>query len=60
MGLRAGKLSSADEVQVSLFDNENERERRERLETAIDSVRERFGKSSVSRALTIHPKKENE
>lgn len=58
LGLRAGKLTPADEVQVSLFDNEDGRERRERLESAVDMVRERFGKGSVSRALTIHTKKD--
>ena len=59
LGIRAGKLAPAGEAQTSLFDNADDRERLERLETAVDGVRERFGKGSVSRALTIHSKKEN-
>lgn len=58
LGLRAGKLTEADGGQISLFDKEDGRERRERLESAVDLVRERYGKESVSRALTLHPEKE--
>lgn len=58
LGLRAGKLTEAEGGQISLFDKEDGRERRERLESAVDLVRERYGKESVSRALTLHPEKE--
>lgn len=58
LGIRAGKLTGSGEVQTSLFDDTGGRERLERLETTVDFVRERFGRESVSRALTIHPKKE--
>ncbi len=54
LGLRAGKLVPAGEAQVSLFDSEESRERLERLESAVDRVRERYGRESVSPALTIH------
>jgi len=57
LGLRAGKLTEAEGGQISLFDKEDGRERRERLESAVDLVRERYGKESVSRALTLHPEK---
>ena len=58
LGIRAGKLVPAEEAQISLFDDNEDRERLERLETTVDSVRERFGKESVSRAMTIHTKKQ--
>lgn len=59
LGIRAGKLTEAGTGQVSLFDSGGAR-RREQLETAVDSVRERFGRDIVSRAMVIRPKKEKE
>ncbi len=59
LGIRAGKLAEAGTGQVSLFDSGGAR-RREQLETAVDSVRERFGRDIVSRAMVIRPKKEKE
>lgn len=56
LGIRAGKLVGAGEGQVSLFDRDDGRERREQLETAVDLIRERFGRASVERALTIRTK----
>ncbi len=58
LGIRAGRLTEAGEGQISLFDKTDGRERRERLESAVDLLRERYGKESVSRALTLHPEKE--
>ena len=58
LGIRAGKLLSAQEAQTSLFDSTGGNERLERLETTVDSLRERFGNGSVSRAMTIRPDKE--
>ncbi len=60
LGIRAGKLCGAGEGQLSLFDGTDGRERREKLETAVDGLRERFGRESVSRAMAIHPKKRKE
>lgn len=59
LGIRAGKLTEAGTGQVSLFDSGGAR-RREQLETVVDSVRERFGRDIVSRAMVIRPKKEKE
>ncbi len=58
LGVRAGKLVDAGEGQISLFEGADGRERLERLETTVDDLRARFGRESVSRAMTIHPKKE--
>ncbi len=58
LGLRAGKLTDSEEVQTTLFGDTKGRERIERLETTVDSLRERFGKESVSRAMTVHPERE--
>ncbi len=57
LGVRAGKLTEAGGGQISLFEGTDGRERREKLETAVDGLRERFGRESVSRAMTIQPKK---
>lgn len=57
LGVRAGKLSGAGEGQTSLYDREGGRERREKLEAAVDLVRERFGRDSVSPALAVQPQK---
>ena len=41
--------------QITFFDlnKENAREKREKLETAIDKIREKFGKNAVSIASAI-------
>ena len=52
LGVRAGRLTGDGEEQTSLF-GEEDRERLERLESAVDLVRERFGKGSVARALSL-------
>ncbi len=53
LGLRAGHLTGAGEQQLSLFSQEEGLERREQLEEAVDRVRARFGKDSVSRAMGL-------
>ncbi len=60
LGIRAGKLTESGAGQLSLFDGSDGRERREKLETAVDGLRERFGRESVSRAMNLRPKKEKE
>lgn len=54
LGLRAGKLVESDQVQTSLFDSGTDGlEREERLETAVDALRERFGGGSVQRGTVL-------
>ena len=58
VGIRGTNLVSInDNRQLSMFGNELERERSERLEYAIDSIRGRFGHHSINRALLITDKK---
>ena len=59
LGLRAGKLVEAGAAQMSFFENTQDLEREERLETAVDALRERFGGGSVRRG-TVLEKKERE
>ena len=59
LGLRAGKLVEAGAAQMSFFANTRDLEREERLETAVDALRERFGGGSVRRG-TVLEKKERE
>ena len=59
LGLRAGKLVEAGAAQMSFFANTQDLEREERLETAVDALRERFGGGSGRRG-TVLEKKERE
>ena len=58
LGLRAGHLVDAGAAQLSLFSQEDGTERREKLETAVDILRARFGKDSVGRALGLERDKQ--
>jgi DNA polymerase-4 len=49
LGIRATKLSSEDYTQLNLFDMVNY-EKQEKLDQALDAIRNRFGKDSVKRA----------
>lgn len=53
LGLRAGRLIREDEEQVSFFEDGDSRKRRERLEDAVDRVRERYGSESLRRAFLV-------
>lgn len=50
LGVRVSGLYGDDFVQSSLFDDRN-REKREALDSAIDSIRCKYGKSSIMRAV---------
>ena len=56
LGLRAGKLVEASGAQLSFFDRTEGLEREERLETAVDALRERFGGGSVRRGTALETK----
>ena len=53
LGIRAGRLVSSQEAQLSLFGSGGQ-ERREKLEAAVDGLRSRYGQGSVGRALGLH------
>ena len=58
IGIRGTNLvSMSNNRQLSMFGNEAERERSERMEYAIDDIRRRFGHHSINRALLIADKK---
>ncbi len=60
IGVRATDLITADShTQLSLFDDDNIRLRKELLEGCIDDVRKRYGHYSVQRALLLRDKKLN-
>ncbi len=56
LGIRAGHLTDKNGGQLSFFTGEERRERREKLETAVDALRAKYGKNSVSPALTLNEK----
>ena len=49
IGLRVDNLVETDEVQLSLFDNEN-KEKNEKLNSVIDELKDRYGYNSVTLA----------
>ena len=52
VGVRACDLSRREGEQLSLF-SEIERKKEERLETAVDNIRRRFGEASILRGLML-------
>lgn len=60
IGVRVTDLVAADSyTQLSIFDDDNRRIKREFLERSIDDVRRRFGHYAVQRALQLQDKKLN-
>lgn len=57
LGIRTAKLVSDDTpVQLSLFDFENQKtEKEKRLDAALDSIRQKFGKGAVMRGSSLKP-----
>ena len=54
IGVRGAELAPASApFQLSLFENARRRERREKLEIAVDDIRRRFGHYSIGRAATL-------
>lgn len=53
VGVRACELSIEADVQTSLFPNIAHTQKIDRLETAVDSIRSRFGHFSVRRAVML-------
>jgi DNA polymerase-4 len=54
IGVRAIDLIGADtSVQFSLFENEEQRRKREQLDEAVEDIRKRFGHFSVYRAVML-------
>lgn len=60
IGVRVTDVVTADTyTQLSLFDDDNIRIKKERLENSIDTIRERFGHYAIQRALQLEDKKLN-
>lgn len=54
IGVRATDfIHDSEPVQLDLFSDEKQRERRERLDSAVDVLRRRFGPRAVSRAVLL-------
>ena len=52
VGVRGSDLSAEDEtLQLSMLCDEQRREKREKIDRAVDAVRERYGYTSVQRAI---------
>ncbi len=54
LGVRAGRLMPAAETQTSFFEAADGLDRLEKLELAVDMIRERFGTESLSRAFVMN------
>lgn len=53
IGLRVDKLVEREQIQLSLFDNKNN-EKQERLDEVIDSIKQKYGYNSITRAGKIN------
>ena len=51
LGVRVSKLSGQEQQQLNLFDMENQ-EKMQKLDAALDSIRNKFGKDAVMRGST--------
>ena len=52
IGLRgAGLVEAQESVQLSLYDDDKRRDKWERIDATIDSLRQRYGYMSIRRAL---------
>lgn len=51
LGIRAGKLSDEEADQVSFFGDDSEIKKREKLDTVLDNIKEKFGESSIKKAV---------
>ena len=54
IGIHVGKLSSGEFTQLNLFDD-GEKERNQKLDQALDEIRNKFGSTSVIRASSLKP-----
>ena len=57
LGVHATKLSSAEFTQMSLFDMETDQNKK--LDQALDTIRNKFGTTSIVRASCYHPNPRN-
>jgi hypothetical protein len=54
IGVRGcGLVSANNSIQLSFFDNEEQRQKLEHLESAVDDIRRRFGNLSIQRAVML-------
>ena len=53
VGLRVDNLVDKDEVQLSLFNNEDD-EKQEKLDEVVDKLKEKYGYNSITRAGKLH------
>lgn len=56
VSLRADKLTNKNEVQISLFETENNK-KQDKLEETLDMLKNKFGYSSITRARNLNIKK---
>lgn len=53
VGLRVDSLVDKDEVQLSLFTDENDR-KQEKLDEVVDKIKQKYGYNSITRAGKLH------
>ncbi len=56
IGLRLDNLVNSDEVQLSLFENKGS-EKQKKLDKIVDSINEKYGKNSITRAGKLNVEK---
>ena len=54
IGIRATQLVYGDDdIQLSLFEDAEQRKRKEKLDATLDGIRQRYGSSSICRACLL-------
>ncbi len=56
IGLRLDNLVNSDELQISLFENKDS-EKQKKLDKIVDSINEKYGKNSITRAGKLNIEK---
>ncbi len=59
LGIRAGKLTDKEEEQISFFEDVKVQKKREELESAMDKVREKYGRDALHRAILMPEEQED-
>ena len=56
VGLRVDNLVEKNEIQLSLFNNEEEK-KQEKIDKVVDSLKEKYGYNSITRAGKLNSEK---
>ena len=53
VGITAGDLTDNNNVQINLFEDIEQKEQEEKIQCAIDEIKDRYGKNSILKASAL-------